>query len=185
MGLSSSRSPFCVRRRLSPSPLHDTESTPGATWHVRRIAFFSFSSCRCPWCWQDTLRTRRVIQHVLRLVSCVSRPAGRVSNRPNSMRVSSFAPHVVVVQAFSSCCGSRSAFRGKTSGIQQPHGEQAAASLDITVRALDPGFHIYYKFVLPAKQTTGGGQRLVHIGDFPCGVHVAPCTRLDTTNRFP
>ena len=46
---------------VSPAPLHDTESTPRAIWYVRHIMILSFSSCRCWRCWQDALRTRRVI----------------------------------------------------------------------------------------------------------------------------
>ena len=114
----------------------------------------SFSSCRCPWSWQDTPRTRRVSHHVRRFVSSASTARQKQAEQHAWF---SFASPCVVLQAFSSCCGSRSALPKKSLGNSQLHGEQAAASLksdDIIVLAWILEVLIWCKLVLPLMQTT-------------------------------
>ena len=184
----------CQVSSLQP-PLHDTVSTTRVTWHDgQHIMIFSFSSCRTPWCWQDAPDTRRVIhlpfepRHVHRCASSVSGTIGRVSNKPNSIRVSrspsfpgltSFSLHVAVqVQP----C------RRKTSGIHSrlakrlPHASRALISPFLHWIL---GYSSLQKVVPTLKQTTGEDQRLAHICDLPCGVHVASSTRLDTKTTLP
>ena len=122
------------------------------------------------------------------LRSSVRQPVGRASHRPKSMRVShsplilrSYRLSLHVAVHVQPC-------RGQASGDPQRHGEQAATPLksdDITHSCIGSWVSRLVQACAHLKQTIGRDQRLAHICDFPCGVHVASSTRLDTRTPLP
>ena len=111
---------MCQVSSLQP-PHHDTQSTPGAMWHVRHIS----CSCRSALVGvcgggKTRLTTFVSIRHAHRFVSSASRQSGAsiTSQRACVLLI------VWYYRPFSSCCGSRLAVPRKNLGDPQPHGEQ-------------------------------------------------------------
>ena len=158
------------------SPSHDTESTPGATRHVRHIMLLSFSFGWGSWCCQHARRAHRVghlssksvSESVVSSISTSSRSDASTTSqtacvflvRPSVYGLTSFLFMMRIVLS-PACENLRN---------PQPYGEQATGPLKrngISILTLDPGLFIQYELMTSLKQTAGGNQRFAHICDPP------------------